>query len=123
MSLRTEKVSSLVKELISEIIQHYFRMDEFGLMTVTEVRMSPDLKLAKVYISIFGDAERKETTLARLEGEKGTIRRELGRNLRMKFTPTIAFYLDESLDHAMRIENLLNQIHKETPDPDKEKEE
>ena len=117
MSVRTERVASLIKELMSEIIQQNFRMEEFGLVTVTEVRMSMDLKIAKVYVSVFGDAEKKKKLLAHLEVEKGAIRSELGHNLSLKFTPTISFYLDESLDHAMRIENLLNQIHKHSPDP------
>jgi ribosome-binding factor A len=115
MSVRTEKVASLVKEVISESFQHHFSMERYGLMTVTEVRMSPDLKNAKIFVSIFGDAEKKKKTLALLEVEKGTIRSELGRNLRMKFTPALMFFLDESLDYAMRIEDLLNQIHKESP--------
>ncbi|MEX0736331.1 MAG: 30S ribosome-binding factor RbfA [Bacteroidota bacterium] len=122
MSVRTEKVSSLIKERISEIFQHNFRMEEYGLMTVTEVRMSPDLKIAKVYVSIFGDPERKRKTLALLEVEKPFIRTELGRNLRLKFTPSIFIYLDESLDHAMHIESLLNKIHKDTEPGDQERE-
>ncbi|MEX1277309.1 MAG: 30S ribosome-binding factor RbfA [Bacteroidota bacterium] len=122
MSVRTEKVSSLIKERISEIFQQNFRMEEYGLMTVTEVRMSPDLKIAKVYVSIFGDPERKRKTLALLEVEKPFIRTELGRNLRLKFTPSIFIYLDESLDHAMHIESLLNKIHKDTEPGDQERE-
>ncbi len=70
MSVRTEKVASLIKELMSEIIQQNFRMDEFGLVTVTEVRMTPDLKIAKVFVSVFGDAEKKKKLLAHLEVEK-----------------------------------------------------
>lgn len=115
MSVRTEKVASLVKEVISEIFQHHFRMEEVGLVTVTDVRVSPDLKNAKVYVSIFGDAERKQSVLSLLEGEKGTVRGKLGRNLNLKFTPYLTFFLDDSLDRAMRIEDLLNQIHKEAP--------
>ena len=122
MSVRTEKVSSLIKERISEIFQHNFRMEEYGLMTVTEVRMSPDLKIAKVYVSIFGDPERKRKTLALLEIEKSFIRTELGRNLRLKFTPSIFIYLDESLDHAMHIESLLNKIHKDAEPGEQERE-
>ena len=112
MSVRTERVASLVKELLSEILQRRFRMEEVGLITVTEVRMSPDLKIAKVFISVFGDAERKKQTLALLGSEKPGIRSELGHNINLKFTPSISFYLDESLDHAMKIEDLLNKIHK-----------
>jgi len=120
MSVRTERVASLVKQLISEIFQHNFSLEEYGLITVTEVRMSPDLKIAKVFVSIFGDDEQKKKTLALLEVEKRSIRSELGHNLRLKFTPTLNFYLDESLDHAMRIERLIHQIHKDTP-PDSDK--
>jgi ribosome-binding factor A len=112
MSVRTDRIASLIKELVSEIFQQNFSMEEFGLMTVTEVRVSPDLKLAKVYISILGDAERKKKTFALLEVEKSFVRSELGRQLRLKYTPSLSFYLDESLDHAMRIEDLIRQIHK-----------
>jgi len=120
MSVRTEKVASLIKELMSEIIQRNFRMEEFGLVTVTEVRMSQDLKIAKVHVSVFGDAEKKKNLLAHLEVEKGAIRSELGHGLSLKFTPMVSFYLDESLDYAMRIESLINKIHKDPPDPKEE---
>ena len=115
MSVRTEKVASLIKELMSEIIQRNFRMEQFGLVTVTEVRVTPDLKLAKVYVSVFGDADKKKNTLTHLEVEKGAIRSELGHNMSLKFTPALAFYLDETLDYAMKIESLINQIHKDPP--------
>lgn len=90
-------------------------MEEVGLITVTEVRMSPDLKIAKAYISIFGNGEKKKQTFALIEAGKASMRSDLGRNLKLKFTPSLSFYLDESLDHAMRIEDLLNQIHTDSP--------
>jgi ribosome-binding factor A len=111
MSVRTKKVASLVKQELSVIFQRNFRMDEFGFMTVTDVHMSPDLKVAKVYISIFGDQNRKQMSMDLLEHEKGFIRSELGHVLRLKFTPSLIFYLDDSLDRAMNINNILNQIH------------
>ena len=113
MSVRTERVSSLVKQLMSEIIQQNFRMEEFGLVTVTEVRMSPDLKIAKIFVSVFGDEAKKKKLLAHLSVEKGAIRSQLGRGMNLKFTPSISFYLDASLDYAMKIEGLLNKIHKD----------
>jgi ribosome-binding factor A len=119
MSVRTERVASLIKELLSESIQRRFRMEEVGLITVTEVRMSPDLKIAKVFISIFGDAEKKKLAFSRLESEKSAMRSDVGHNVNLKFTPSLSFYLDESLDHAMRIEDLLNKIHKDTPGEEK----
>lgn len=115
MSVRTERVASLIKELLSESILRRFRMEDVGLITVTEVRMSPDLKIAKAYISIFGPSEKKKRSFALLQAEKAGIRSDLGRNMNLKFTPALSFFLDESLDHAMRIEDLLNKIHKDPP--------
>jgi ribosome-binding factor A len=113
MSVRTDKVASLVKQEIGSIFQRNFSMAEYGFLTVTEVRMSPDLKIAKVYVSVFGNAEQKRASMDLLEGQKGFIRAELGHAVRLKFTPTLLFFLDESLDRAMNIESILNKIHKE----------
>jgi len=112
--VRTDKVASLVKQEIGTILQKHFTVAESGLITVTEVRMSPDLKIAKVYVSIFGDPQKKEKGLAFLEEQKSFIRAELGHHIRLKYTPSIAFYLDESLDRAMNIESILNRIHNES---------
>ncbi len=115
MSVRTEKVASLIKHEIGIIFQRHFTPKEYGLLTVTDVRMSPDLKIAKVYLSIFEGPDAKEDILARLEENKKFVRTELARHVRLKFTPTLQFYLDESLDRVMNIEQILNKIHKEHP--------
>jgi len=115
MSIRTDKVASLVKHEVSNILQRNFGLEEYGIITVTEVRMSPDLKIAKIYVSIFGNGSKKESTLKVLEEQKHFIRGELGHSVRLKYTPTIQFYLDESLDHAMSIEEILHKIQKEFP--------
>lgn len=122
MSVRTEKVSSLIKQQLSVIFQRNFSMEEYGFLTVTEVRVSPDLKVAKIYISVFGDNARKEKSMGLLEQQKSFVRSELGHSVRLKFTPEIIFYLDDSLDRAMTINKILSQIHQDgdrgqTPDP------
>lgn len=111
MSVRTEKVASIVKEEIGVIFQRNFDMNVYGFMTVTEVRMSPDLKVAKVYVSIFGDAAQKKKTLGMLEAQKPFVRQTLGHHIRLKFTPSIAFYLDETMDNAMNLEKIFKRIH------------
>ena len=117
MSVRTEKVASIVKEEIGIIFQRNFDMKQYGFITVTEVRMSPDLKNAKVYVSVFGDAVQKQKTLAMLEGQKSFVRQTLGHNIRLKFTPSIVFYLDETMDRAMNLERIFRKIHKDdSPD-------
>ncbi len=113
MSVRTERVASIVKEEIGIIFQRNFNMKEYGFITVTEVRMTTDLKIAKVYVSIFGDAGQKQKTLAMLEAQKPFVRQTLGHNIRLKFTPSIVYYLDETMDNAMNLERLFRKIHKE----------
>ena len=111
MSVRSEKVGSLIKEELGVLFQRNFSMAEFGLITVTDVVMSPDLKVAKVYVSIFGDAERKNKSFAKLQAQKSSIRSMLGHAVRLRYTPEIIFYLDETLDRAMKLENIFQKIH------------
>jgi ribosome-binding factor A len=111
VSVRSEKVGSLIKEELGVLFQRNFSMADYGFLTVTEVLMSPDLKVAKVYVSIFGDAERKKKSFAKLEAQKPSIRSMLGHAVRLRFTPEIIFYLDETLDRAMKLENIFHKIH------------
>jgi len=103
----------MVKEEVGTIFQRNFPMEEYGFITVTDVQMSPDLKIAKIYVSIFGDDSRKKKSLALLESQKAFVRSTLGHQIRIKFTPEIYFYLDETIDRAMNLESIFKQIHKE----------
>ena len=113
MSVRSEKVASLFKEEFGTYFQKNFPMERYGLMTVTEVRMSPDLRNAKVFVSIFGDEGRKKKSLAQLESHKPEIRSAMGRLIRLRNTPALSFVLDESIDRAMNLEKIFKQIHQE----------
>ena len=113
MSVRTERVASVLKEELGTYVQRKFPMDEHGFMTVTEVRVSPDLREAKVYVSVFGDAQRKKKSLEMLEGHKPAIRSSLGRALRLRYTPELTFFLDDTLDKALSMEQLFRRIHDE----------
>lgn len=111
--MRAERVASVIKEEVGRMIQRRFSMDEAGFMTVTDVRVTPDLRQAKIYISIFGDAKRKEQSLKLLEEHKAAIRSHVGKAVRLRFTPEIAFQLDESMDHAMNLEAIFKKIHQD----------
>jgi ribosome-binding factor A len=113
MSLRTEKVASLIKEEIGMYFIREFRDPSYGFITVTEVHVTPDLKMAKIYVSIMGSSDVKAQTLRMVEDHKGEMRSFIGANIRLKFTPSIQFYLDETLDRVEKINNLLKQIHKD----------
>ena len=121
MSVRSEKVGSLIKEELSVLFQRNFSMADFGFLTVTEVVMSPDLKVAKVYVSIYGDEERKKKSFVKLEGQKSAIRSMLGHAVRLRFTPELIFYLDETLDRAMKLENIFHNIHETDSKKEEEK--
>ena len=121
MSVRAEKVGSLIKEELGVLFQRNFSMADFGFLTVTDVHMSPDLKVAKVYVSIFGDQEKKKKGFAKLETQKQAIRSMLGHAVRLRFTPEIIFYLDETLDRAMKLENIFNKIHEQDSKKEDEK--
>ena len=82
--------------------------------------MSPDLKVAKVYVSIFGDEERKNKSLTKLNAQKPSIRSMLGHAVRLRYTPEIIFYLDDTLDRAMKIENIFHKIHEHNSKIEKE---
>ncbi len=116
MSIRTERVASLLKEEIGAILIREFRDPAFGFTTVTDVRMTPDLKIAKVYFSVFGNPDVKAKAMAMLEEQKSHIRGEVGAHLRLKFTPALQFFLDDTLDHVDRINSLIKKIHSEGND-------
>ena len=111
MSVRTERIASVVRHEVGTIISREYSGGELGFSTVTEVRVTPDLKIAKIYVSIFGTPEVKEKTLARLESEKAHIRGLLAANVNMKFTPALHFYRDDTMDRVQNLENLIKKIH------------
>ncbi|HTX20081.1 MAG TPA: 30S ribosome-binding factor RbfA [Bacteroidota bacterium] len=111
MSLRTEKVASLLRHELGTLISREFSGGELGFSTVTEVRVTPDLKHAKVYVSILGSETLRQKTLARLEAEKTAIRSRLAAHLNMRFTPALQFCHDDTMDKVENLEKLIKQIH------------
>jgi len=120
MSVRTHKVGSLIKEELSVLFQRNFSMSDYGFLTVTDVIMSPDLKVAKVYISVYGDTDRKKKSFTMLEAHKSSIRSMLGRSVRLRYTPEIIFYLDETVEKAIKLENIFRKIHEQDSKKDEQ---
>jgi ribosome-binding factor A len=90
-----------------------YRDPSYGFLTVTEVHMTPDLKIAKIYVSVMGSAEMKTRTMKMLEDHKSEIRSFIGSHMRLKFTPSVQFFMDETLDRVERIESLIKQLRKD----------
>jgi len=106
---RSQRVSDLLRKEIADIIIYRLKDPRIGFITVTGVDVTDDIKIARVYVSIFQDEERK-TTLEVLNSAKSFIRSELSKRLRMKFIPSIEFRLDTSIEYGSRIEKLLKEI-------------
>lgn len=119
MSLRSTRVGEQMKKELSDILGRKLKDPRVGFVTVTDVEVSGDLQQAKVFISVLGDAQKREDTLKGLEKAKGFIRSELGQRIRLRKTPELFFEFDESIDYGNRIESLLHQIHKEEKNEEK----
>ena len=112
MSYRIDKVEHLIKEEISLIFLHKLSNLNLGFITITNVRVSPDLKMAKIYLSVF-DKEKRELVLDKIEERKGYIRSELAHRIRIKFIPELKFFIDDTLDYVEKIEGLIKKIHED----------
>ena len=93
--------------MLSGAISTDLKDPRIGFVTVTGVKTSPDLRHATVYVSVLGDATRREETLAGLRSAHGFLQRRVAGELRLKHTPTLAFRYDDSVDRGMRISELL----------------
>jgi ribosome-binding factor A len=110
-SRRQRRVADLIHEEISNLLQFQTRDPRIGFVTVTEVAVSPDLKEATIYVSLFSDSRAAEKeVLAGLESAKSFFRHELGQKVNLRYTPDLTFKLDKSLAYAERIEGLLSTI-------------
>ena len=113
MSMRANRVAEQMKKELTDIIGRKMKDPRSGFVTVTDVRVTGDLQQATVYVSVLGDEEQKQNTLIGLAKATGFIRSEIGKRIRLRITPEIAFEWDESIDYGNRIETLISQIHKE----------
>ena len=109
---RSDRISQQIKRELSEMIQRNEIKDDRigGLVSITEVKVSGDLRNVKVYFSVFGEEAQKVGTLAALENTAGFLRGELCRRLGIKFAPELTFQLDDSLEKGHKVIELLDKI-------------
>ncbi len=111
--LRIEKLQELIKQEIGKILLMDIKDSRIGFVTVTGVEMTGDLREAKVYVSIMGNDEKIKSTWEGLQSALGFIRREIGKRIKIRFTPEISFELDKSLDYSEHIQKLLLKVKAE----------
>jgi ribosome-binding factor A len=110
MTRRTERVNDLLREEISALLRRGLKDPRIGgLVSITEVDVSPDLRSAKVFVSVLGSEEERSDTLAALGAAAHYLQRELRKRLTMRRTPELAFLPDDSLERGAHILDLLDQ--------------
>ena len=110
---RLGRVNEEIRKALSQIIDYEVKNpDVTGMISVTKEKVTPDLKYAKVYVSIL-NAKNNEKTLEGLKASSGFMRSSLAKKVNLRITPELVFEYDDSLEHGERIESLLKQIKKQ----------
>lgn len=105
---RNNRLSGEMKRVIADIIRKEVKDPRISdLMSVTDVSVTEDLKFAKVFISVYGDSEH---TLEALQSAKGFIRREVGKNIKMRITPELIFVKDDSIEKGIYMSSLIDKV-------------
>ena len=112
LSRRTDRVGEMVRMAISQVVLHGLRDPRIGLATITEVKMSPDLKLARVFVTVLGNSEQQKVTVQQLNHARAHIRHEISSLLKLRMVPDLMFEYDSSLDYGTRIDELIQQTRK-----------
>ena len=103
------RVNEAVREVLSARIAEGLNDPRIGFVTLTSVETSPDLRHARVYVSVLGDESARADSLAALGSAHGLLQKAIASELRMKRTPMLQFVFDESIDRGMRITELLDE--------------
>jgi ribosome-binding factor A len=109
-SHRPQRMADNLRGEIASFILNGVKNDRIGFVTITEVKMTPDLQIARVYYTAYGSEQQKEESAAALDESSSRIRAHLGKVLRMKYTPRLEFFYDKGLEHSYKIQNLLNSV-------------
>jgi len=107
---RMRRVDEAMRVVLSEAIARDLHDPRVGFVTVTGVKTSPDLRQARVYVSVLGDEEGRAATLAALQTAHGFLQSRIAAAIRLKHTPSLSFQYDESVERGMRISALLDSL-------------
>ena len=106
---RTERLGEEIREAVARIIAAGLNDPRIGFVTVTRASLTADLRTVRIYVGVLGDQEQRTKTLAGLTQAAGFIRRELGRRVRVRYTPELSFQYDSGLDATDRVALLLEE--------------
>lgn len=110
---RTNRVAEQMKKELGDILNRKLKDPRVGFVTVTDVEVTNDLQIAKVYVTVLGDEKEKEESLQGLSKAKGFIRSEIGRRIRLRVVPEISFEFDKAHEHGTHIDAILRKLNQE----------
>ena len=110
---RANRVGDLIREVICEMLLKDLNDPRLELVTITEVEVTQDLRLAKVFFSAMGNRSQEEASLHGLQSATGYIRKKLGRELRLRYIPDLVFKVDHSFDYGSKIDRLFETLKEE----------
>ena len=113
MSIRTERVAEEIRHQVPDVLKSELADLPVGLVTVTRVRISKDLKYAKIYLSFIGNKIPAEVCIEKISFRNKQIRMGLSQKLHLRFMPEITFYYDDTIEYASKIDKLIKEIHKD----------
>lgn len=116
MSTRTERLADLIRDEVARLLLREVKDPRIGFVTLTGAKVTPDLRQARVYVSVLGDEKAREAALEGLRHSASFIQRALFKNLRLRHSPAILFEIDDSLERGERIERVLQQLHEHGAD-------
>jgi ribosome-binding factor A len=116
MTRRTSRVADEIQGAIAELLLREIKDPRIGMVTLTGVKLSPDLRHAKVYFSVLGDRVQQERSLAGLRSATGFIRARIARRLQLRVAPEVIFEFDPSLEQVERVARLLKGPATEDPE-------
>jgi ribosome-binding factor A len=120
MTLKQERMSERILIVLSELLQREISDPRLQHITVTEVKVDPEIMFADVYVSALGDESREEEVMAGLDRAKGFLRRELGKNITTRNTPELHFHWDMSLARGEQLNQLLDSLDIPPAEPETE---
>ena len=111
--------NEVVREAVAEAVGT-LKDPRIGLITITGVDVSPDLRDAKVFVSVFGNEKKRKATMAALDAAHGVLQTRVARGLTLKRTPHLSFEYDPTVEHGIRMTKLIDELVHDLPDDDGE---
>lgn len=114
MAFRPERLAEVIKKEVSDLLRQ-MKDPRIGFVTVTTVEVSPDLRYAKVFVSVLGNGTEQDASFKALQRAQGFVRSELGKRIRLRHTPEVSFVLDRSIVEGTRLIQIIDGLGKGQP--------